>query len=94
MGLHPCVAVIAKGGAAVNEDDNPISKAHMRPPDARQRPSEWASGARATPSKGAASVAFMARAVGSKTTLQAMKDWHTLKPELFRKPPYTNGPLK
>ena len=32
MGLHPCVAVIATGGgAAVNEDDNPMSKAPMRP---------------------------------------------------------------
>ena len=27
-------------------------------------------------------------ALGSKTPLQAMKDWHTLKPELFRKQPY------
>ena len=27
-------------------------------------------------------------ALGSKTPLQAMKDWHTLKPELFRKKPY------
>ena len=26
--------------------------------------------------------------LGSKTPLQAMKDWHTLKPELFRKQPY------
>jgi transposase InsO family protein len=27
-------------------------------------------------------------ALGSKTPLQAMKDWHTLKPELFKKQPY------
>ena len=27
-------------------------------------------------------------ALGSRTPLQAMKDWHTLKPELFRKQPY------
>ena len=27
-------------------------------------------------------------ALGSKTPLQAMKDWHTRKPELFRKQPY------
>ena len=27
-------------------------------------------------------------ALGSKTPLQAMKDWHTLKPDLFRKQPY------
>jgi len=27
-------------------------------------------------------------ALGSKTRLQAMKDWHKLKPELFRKQPY------
>ena len=27
-------------------------------------------------------------ALGSKTPLQAMKDWHKLKPELFRKRPY------
>ena len=27
-------------------------------------------------------------AFGSKTPLQAMKDWHTRKPELFRKQPY------
>ena len=27
-------------------------------------------------------------ALGSKTPLQAMKDWHKLKPELFRKQPY------
>ena len=27
-------------------------------------------------------------ALGSKTPLQAMKDWHTLKPELFSKQPY------
>ena len=27
-------------------------------------------------------------ALGSKTPLQAMKDWHSLKPELFRKQPY------
>ena len=27
-------------------------------------------------------------ALGSKTPLQAMKDWRTLKPELFRKQPY------
>ena len=27
-------------------------------------------------------------ALGSKTPLQAMKDWHRLKPELFRKQPY------
>jgi hypothetical protein len=27
-------------------------------------------------------------ALGSKTPLQTMKDWHTLKPELFRKQPY------
>jgi len=27
-------------------------------------------------------------ALGSKTPLQAMKDWHNLKPELFRKRPY------
>jgi len=26
--------------------------------------------------------------LGSKTPLQAMKDWHKLKPELFRKQPY------
>ena len=26
--------------------------------------------------------------LGSKTPLQAMKDWHTLKPELFKKQPY------
>ncbi len=27
-------------------------------------------------------------ALDSKTPLQAMKDWHKLKPELFRKNPY------
>jgi hypothetical protein len=27
-------------------------------------------------------------ALGSKAPLQAMKDWHTLKPELFKKQPY------
>ncbi len=27
-------------------------------------------------------------ALGSKTPLQAMKDWHILKPELFKKQPY------
>ena len=27
-------------------------------------------------------------ALGSKATLQTMKDWHTLKPDLFRKQPY------
>ena len=27
-------------------------------------------------------------ALGSKTPLQAMKDWHKLKPELFNKKPY------
>ena len=27
-------------------------------------------------------------ALGSKTPLQTMKDWHTLKPELFKKQPY------
>ena len=27
-------------------------------------------------------------ALGSKTPLQAMKDWHKLKPELFNKQPY------
>ena len=27
-------------------------------------------------------------ALGSMTPLQAMKDWHRLKPELFRKQPY------
>jgi len=27
-------------------------------------------------------------ALGSKTPLQAMKDWHNMKPELFRKQPY------
>lgn len=27
-------------------------------------------------------------ALGSKTPLQAMKDWHKLRPELFRKQPY------
>ena len=27
-------------------------------------------------------------ALGSKTPLQAMKDWQKLKPELFRKQPY------
>ena len=27
-------------------------------------------------------------ALGRKTPLQTMKDWHTLKPELFRKKPY------
>jgi len=27
-------------------------------------------------------------ALGSKTHLQAMKDWHKLKPGLFRKQPY------
>jgi hypothetical protein len=27
-------------------------------------------------------------ALGSKTPLKAMKDWHTLKPELFKKQPY------
>ena len=27
-------------------------------------------------------------ALGSKPPLQAMKDWHKLKPELFRKKPY------
>ncbi len=26
--------------------------------------------------------------LGSKTPLQAMKDWHKLKPELFKKRPY------
>ena len=26
--------------------------------------------------------------LGSKTPLQAMKDWHILKPELFKKQPY------
>jgi hypothetical protein len=27
-------------------------------------------------------------AFGSKSLLQAMKDWHKLKPQLFRKQPY------
>ena len=27
-------------------------------------------------------------ALGSKAPLQAMKDWHKLKPELFKKQPY------
>ena len=27
-------------------------------------------------------------ALGSKTPLQTMKDWHTLKPDLFKKQPY------
>jgi transposase InsO family protein len=27
-------------------------------------------------------------ALGSKSPLQAMKDWHRLKPQLFRKQPY------
>jgi hypothetical protein len=27
-------------------------------------------------------------ALGSKSPLQAMKDWHNLKPKLFRKQPY------
>jgi len=27
-------------------------------------------------------------ALGSKSPLQAMKDWHKIKPELFRKQPY------
>ena len=27
-------------------------------------------------------------ALGSKTPLQAMKDWHKLKPKLFKKQPY------
>ena len=27
-------------------------------------------------------------ALGSKSPLQAMKDWHKLKPQLFRKQPY------
>ena len=27
-------------------------------------------------------------ALGTKTPLQVMKDWHKLKPELFRKQPY------
>jgi hypothetical protein len=27
-------------------------------------------------------------ALGSKTPLQAMKDWHNLKPKLFKKQPY------
>ena len=27
-------------------------------------------------------------ALGSKTPLQAMKDWHKLKPDLFKKQPY------
>ena len=27
-------------------------------------------------------------ALGSRTPLQAMKDWHKLKPELFKKQPY------
>ena len=27
-------------------------------------------------------------ALASRTPLQAMKDWHTLKPKLFRKQPY------
>ena len=27
-------------------------------------------------------------ALGSKTPLQAMKDWHKMKPELFKKQPY------
>jgi hypothetical protein len=27
-------------------------------------------------------------ALGSKSPLQAMKDWHKLKPKLFRKQPY------
>ena len=27
-------------------------------------------------------------ALGSKSPLQAMKDWHTLKPKLFTKQPY------
>jgi len=27
-------------------------------------------------------------AIGSKPPLQAMKDWHKLRPELFRKQPY------
>jgi len=27
-------------------------------------------------------------ALGSKSPLQAMKDWHKLKPELFNKQPY------
>jgi hypothetical protein len=26
--------------------------------------------------------------LGSKAPLQAMKDWHKLKPELFKKQPY------
>jgi hypothetical protein len=26
--------------------------------------------------------------LGSKTPLQAMKDWHKIKPQLFRKQPY------
>jgi hypothetical protein len=26
--------------------------------------------------------------LGSKSPLQAMKDWHKLKPQLFRKQPY------
>ena len=30
-------------------------------------------------------------ALGSKTPLQAMRDWHKLKPELFRKQPYHLG---
>ena len=27
-------------------------------------------------------------ALGSKTPLQVMKDWHNLKPDLFKKQPY------
>jgi hypothetical protein len=27
-------------------------------------------------------------ALGSKTPLQAMKQWHKIKPELFKKQPY------
>jgi hypothetical protein len=39
-------------------------------------------------------------ALGSKSPLQAMKDWHKRKPQLFRKRPYylpgcdTNGPIR
>ena len=44
----------------------------MRPPDARQRPSARANGAKAQRCAGGASVAFMARAAGmSRSTIYA-----------------------
>ena len=74
----------------MNEDDNPMSKAPMRPPP--QMLGNVQANGRAVQRPHRQRVARLSlswpRAVGSKTPLQAMKDWHTLKPELFRKPPY------